>query len=199
MRFRSGTLERSVKRWGRFPRFNKVKRVNHSWKYVELENQAIGLVGGGSTQIVIASATDWQQNSSGQGVKNMSLDLAIGFSWTPVSDAANIFGGRGIYWGVFCLDEDDAASPPIATQFSDTRALKWGALFRNWQGMELTAADGGPYVRTQLETNFRVRCRQRFMKFDDELRFCVGVNGDMSSTTSDLRLHIFGRVSWETP
>jgi len=201
MRFRSGTLERSVKRWGRFPS-KKLQRVAHSWKYVELANTAISRDGANPTDITFFSAVDFQTGAVATGCKNVAFDLCIGMAWTPTTDAANIFHNASIRWGVFCLDADDAPSGATAIEdtFATTRALKWGMFARNFHGQDLTAADG-PFWHPMNATcvNWRVRGKQRFVKFDEELRFMLQNSTSLTDVMGDQRLHIWGRVSWETP
>jgi len=201
MKFRSGTLERSVKRWGRFPG-KKLQRVQHSWKYVELANTAVSRDGATPTDIAFFTAVDFQVGAVATGVKNVAFDLCVGLAWTPTTDAANIFHNASVRWGIFCLDADDV--PTGATALEDTfatqRALKWGMFARNWQGQDLTAADG-PFWQPMNAThyNFRVRGKQRFVKFDEELRFILQNSTTLTDVMGDQRLHIWGRVSWETP
>lgn len=201
MRFRSGTLERSVKRWGRFPRA-KLQKVGHSWKYVELANHAVSLTGNTLSDITLFSAVDFQVGAVASGCKNVAFDLACGYCWTPKTDAANIFHNGSVRWGIFQLDADDAPTGGTAIEdtFATTRALRWGAFSRNFNGIDLTVADGPfwqPIASTQV--NWRVRGKARFVKFDDELRFMLQHSTDLSDAIGDARLHIWGRVSWETP
>lgn len=197
MRFRSGTLQRSIKRWG--PKFPKVQRVQHGWKYVTLENQSMDIDGTTPTDVIICDADDWALTGTGVGCKNMTVDLAVAVAWTPKTDAANVFHNASIRWGLFCLDEDDVGAG-IDGRFTDTRALRWGMLGNNFQGIDLTAADG-PFWQPMTATrwNFHVRAKQRYMKFGDELRFVICNSTDLLDVIGDQRLHIFGRVSWEIP
>jgi len=201
MRFRSGTLERSVKRWGRFPS-KKLQRVGHSWKYVELANHAVSLTGNTLSDITFFSAVDFQVGAVAAGCKNVSFDLACAVGWTPKNDASNVFHNATMRWGIFCLDADDAPTGGTALEdtFATTRAIRWGLIGRNWNGMELANADGvTSHTPDSMSHNWRVRGKQRFVKFDEELRFMFQNSTDLSDVLGDIRLHIWGRVSWETP
>lgn len=200
-RFRSGTLERSIKRFGRFPR-GKLQRVGHSWKYVEVANSSIATGGATPQDFTVFSAVDFQVGAVAAGCKNVAFDLAVGVCWTPATDAANIFHNASVRWGLFQLDADDVPTGATGVEdtFATTRALKWGMFARNFQGMDLTVADGPfwqPISATQV--NWRFRARARFVKFDEEVRFLIQPSTSISDAVSDMRIHMWGRVSWETP
>ena len=199
MNFRSGTLERSVKRWGPKTSFRRPKfqRVNHGWKYVTLENQTMTRDGTADTDIIIADFEDWEQSAvSAIGVKNMTVDLVCTVAWTPASNAQSVFHNASLRWGLFCLDTDDTVDQ-LDDTFATHRALRWGSFMCNFQGMTL----GTPVWHMMNTTRFafRVRAKQRYMKFEDQLRLKVQNSTDLTDVMGDQRLHIFGRVSWEQP
>lgn len=196
MRFRSGTLERSIKRWGpKMPR-GKLQRVQFSWKYITLENTSIPPGAATFPDIVMFNAVDWQVGSVATGCRNVAFDLCVGVAWTPENNVANIFHNASIRWGVFCIDTDDAPAT-LDDAFATTRALRWGMLGNNFHGMNL-ATPVYPQENA-VRWNFRVRFKQRYVKFDEEVRFMIQPSTDISDAVDDMRLHLFGRVSWETP
>lgn len=197
-RFRSGTLERSVKRWGPRMPSAKIKRVGHSWKYVILEDEPVGMTGAGSLQVTVVDSNDWiPATGNGLGCKNVVLEAAVSLSWTPETDASTVFNAGMMLYGVFIRDQDETTSPPIESCFDDARALKWGMYAKHFNGMN----DGAGLVSIpELRMwQFRFKCRARYLKFDEELRFAIGVTSDLSDVFLDLRCHMFGRCSWETP
>lgn len=201
-RFRSGTLERSVRRWGRMPKFGrgKLERVKHSWKYVELENTAMSLNGASSAEVVLHDSADWvPATSGGVGCKNVAFDLNITCTWTPVGDSANIFLNGQLLMGIFIQDADDVQGGPIADVFGECRALVWDQFVWRSEGMDLATPTGAIFVPPILRWNRRVRGKARYLKFDEELRLSIGPQNDLTSTIDDMRLSVFGRVSWETP
>lgn len=191
MKFRSGTLERSVRRWGRFPK-TPYKRKQHSWQYVELEESSIGR-DGSTDDVVLFNGDDWKTGANADNVRNVSIDFYIGVCWTPESTTV-AYDSWLFKTGIFVMDADDV-NPVIDTMFATTRALWWGAGARN-TGEQPTAQGISPESRLMT---WRVRARQRFLKFDEELRLCWAFASNVTETLADVRGNLFGRISWETP
>lgn len=192
-RFRSGTLERSVKRFGRMPSFNKFQRKSHGWKYVELIDSSIDLSGTVGTVAAIFTATDVAPGTiGGTGVRNVAADLVVGVTWSPQTTALS-FDSWAITYGFFCLDNDDT-SDTIDETFGATRAIDWHMWARN----SVEDGEGGSFVNDR-HMQRRARWRQRFVRFDERIIIMAQANTSITSTISDMRLHIFGRVSWENP
>lgn len=195
-RFRSGTLERSVKRFGRFPSFGgrQFKKKQFGYLYAEVNEQAQAL-NGDTLQIILFDGLDWQTGGSGsqENVRNVSGDVAIGLAWTPQNNALT-FDSVAYHWGIFCNDVDDS-TVLISALFASHRALKWDQ--KVWNSMEIDAEGFGPDYPRQW--NWRVKFRQRFMRQDDQLQFAGAFQNDSSSTIADARVFIFARFSWEIP
>lgn len=198
MRFRSGTLERSLRRWGpRMPRPSAIKRKQFAWQYVVSDNTALGS-GGGTTDIVLFDNTDWHSTASPENVRNVSLDLRIGVVWTPTANATNTFNSSALRAGIFVLDQEDTGQT-AATVFADTRALWWDQIAMNL-GTFPTASPFTAPDRTARQVNWRVKKRQRFLRLDEELRLLVAWTGTTTDDViADARLFIFGRISFEIP
>jgi len=194
MRFRSGTLGKSLKRWGpKFPSTRSFKRKQFSWQYVTLDNSAL-LTGGGTTDIIVFDQTDWIALSD-SNVRNVSMDLNVGIVWTPTTTGTT-FNSHSVRGAMFILDADDTGQT-LATTLASTRALWW-----NQTAMNLNTAafaDVGANWSSRA-INWKVKRTARFLKADDELRFMVAFSGsNADDVISDARLFIFGRISWETP
>lgn len=192
-RFQSGTLGRSIQRFGRFPGggMSRFKKKNFSWQYVELNEAAVSLAPG-PLDIILFNASDWVDVSA-TGVKNVSLDLRLMFTWTPTVVAIE-YDSWWVRGGIFVLDVDETGGT-ISSTFAAHRALWWNAAGRN-TGEQPAAQGASPDIRN---INWTVRARQRFMKFDEELRFLFGFFATVTGTIADARMSIFGRISWETP
>jgi len=196
-RFRSGTLERSVKRWGRFPRFgggSNLKRKQHSWQYVEANEETIPL-NSDTLQIILFDEQDWAipAVAAGSNVRNASFDLCFGVAYTP-QDSTLEYDSIALHWGIFALDNDDS-TVAISGLFGTHRALKWDQ--KAWNIAEIPTENGPP--EHPRSWNWRVRFRQRFLRFDEQIQFAIAFQSAVSNVISDCRLFIFGRISWEVP
>lgn len=189
-RFQTGTLGRSIKRFGRFPSMGSFKRKSFEWKYVTLDEAALNRSAGTPTTTTIVSASDWA-GGGGSGVRNVSFDLRVGVSWSPEVTTVE-YDSFALRAGLFIRDDDDATTA-ILDMFSQQRALWWNATFRN--GGEQPTASGVSAETRYI--NWTVRCKQRFMKFDEVADLSVAFNGATNGIMSDARVSIFGRVSWE--
>lgn len=195
-RFRSGTLERSVRRFGRMPKFGQFAKKSHSWKYVELDEQALDAATLAPTDVSIIDSDDWQPAATpGLGVRNVSFDIAIGYTWSTQT-IATTFDSWALRYGFFIKDRDDDPEASINDYFAEGRALEWHQVAFNTVENQAESGDSESNVR---QFNRRVRFKARFLKFDEEVRFATGFSTTASSTLADSRVWLFGRVSWETP
>lgn len=194
-RFRSGTLGRSVRRWGRLPGMKApFKRIQHGWKYVDLEESSLDETGVTTADIVLADADDWVLVGTGTGVRNMVLELDIAIVWTPtIDETPATFNSWRLKAGIWCLDADDTGGG-IDAAFGDQRAIWWRTFANNNDAA--ATANGQEYPR---RVQWRARAKQRWLQLDQELRFKCKFDSDVGSVISDARLFIFGRVSWEIP
>lgn len=197
-RFQSGTLGRSIKRFGRFARGPKVQRVGHSWKYSTLTNSALP-IGVTTTDIVLFDSTDWEGiTTTAVPVKNVSFDVAIGITWTPLQAAAAVFQSGSIWSAVMVLDRDDTGGT-LGAKLAEQRALWWSQHANNWVTWPLANTDDPTPGATNRGLNFRARGKQRFMKFDEELRLLISPQVNLNTVITDARLFVLARLSWETP
>lgn len=190
-RFRSGTLDRSLRRWGpKFPNPNKFQRKQHSWKYIHLNEQAMNLTND-PLEVTIVDSADWG-DLAGQGVRNMSADLVIGVTWAPQTTALS-FDSNALLWGIFCMDTEEPAALASDSFFSEQRAVVWDY----WPNLFIENAESQG-VQTANRYRTRVRFRQRWMKFNEELRLSIAFVSSVASVVNDARCFVFGRLSWET-
>lgn len=198
-RFRTGTLGRSVARWGRMPRFGSrapFKRRQFAWKFFELEEDAVDTSGATVEDFILFDSTDWTADtgsSNPTGCKNVTLDMRVGLSWTPDLSAANIYNSAGWGCGIWCLDADDTGGT-INNHFAAQRPIWWDHHYMMFTSGTTTVPNA-----LARQWNKSVKCRQRYMGFDDELRFKFALDSSVASQVSDMRIGIFGRVSWEIP
>lgn len=186
-------MRRRPFRAGRRPIGRKFQKVGHTWQYVESEETAISRTGN-TGELILLDNADWAPTATGAvPVKNVSIDLRIMLSWSPeVTTLA--YDSWYFQLGIFVLDTDDPLVI-ITTRFAGTRALWWDAQGRN-TGEQPTANGVSPDNRA---INWRVKAKQRFLKYEEELRLAYGFNADVTATMADARLSVFGRQSWETP
>lgn len=195
-RFRSGTLEKSVKRWGRMPAFNRLKRKQFGWTYIQDDDNAL-IRTTDTNDFILFSHEDWDASTvSSSGVRNVSFDMRITITWTPESGAGFSFESWSWIWGIFCKDEEDIGTS-FAT-FADTRALAWDEYALNMHRMNTGEATEPDYSRERRMT-WRTKARQRYMQHDDQLRYLGRFNQDVSGHLADARIFFFGRISWEIP
>lgn len=192
-RFRSGTLERSVKRWGRMPSFNKFKRKQQAWQYVESSEVNLP-VAGNTSEVVIFDAADWSSASgAGENCRNFRARLRVGVMWSPESTAL-AFDSWYVKAGVFVCDDDEVLAN-IDAYFGEKRARWWGCHFNNSTEQPAAIGVGGQ----ERHREWTINIRQNFLKLDEELRFIIAFNGNVTSTIADARYSIFGVEWWETP
>jgi len=193
--FRSGTLGRSVKRFGRFRSMNKFARKSFGFKYGTIDSLAVPTDATAEPRVVLFQASQAEPGGQfGGNVRNVSFDVALGFSWsidaTPETNFT--FISTAIRWAFLCVDSDDQTDN-FEDYISDTRALAWGQHVLNI--VSITNAING----AERQFNTRVRFKQRFMKFDDEVLICPMLVQAADSAVSDLRMWVMSRVSWEMP
>lgn len=198
-RFRSGTLERSVRRWGRFPgaggRGGKLQRVTHGWKYVTLGETALNLTTPNNNPTVVSlfDSGDFAPSTTGTGCKNVVFDLRVVTSWSP-SITAVAYDSWSFRAGIFCVDvEDDTGTHSSA--YAEKRAIWWNFTGRNTGEQPATFG----ISNENRAFTWVARGRQRWVDFDEELRIVAGFTDGVDSVISDARLSIFGRISWENP
>lgn len=193
MGFRQRT-DRSIKRWGRFPRPD-FKKKQYATSYSELEETAM-VRGGGTTDIVLFNDADFHTpDATGVhvGVRNVSVDMKMMVTWTPeVTTLA--YDSWFLKWGVFVKDSDDTADT-LDTEFASAVAICWDAQGFNTCEQPTALGDSGA-VRAW---NVRKRFRVRYLRRDEEIRFLIAFNNDVTATIADARLSIFARFRFELP
>lgn len=169
------------------------KKKQFAWQYVELEETALARTDGATTDVILFNSADWTTNANAENVKNVSLDLRIMYAWSPnvTTVAYDTWYLKG---AIFVLDADEVGGTIDGT-FAAHRALWWNAQGMN-TGEQPTANGASPDHRAM---HWRVKAKQRFMKYDEELRFLTAFNSIVNETLADARVSIFGRMSWETP
>lgn len=170
------------------------KKKQFAWQYVELEETAINTAGAPTVDVILFDSEDWATTASNaENVKSVSMDLRIMFAWTPQSTTL-AYDSWYMQAGIFVLDADDTGNN-FSTTIAAHRALWWNVEGRNTG--EQPAANGVSPQQNWM--NWKVKRLQRFMKFDEELRFLCRTSSDVSGVIADARVSIFGRLSWETP
>lgn len=197
-RFRSGTLENSVKRWGpRMPSFQRFKKKQFQWFYFD-SNEPLSRSGDTDDFILFNKADFAPGGLAASGCRNISMDLRISVCWTPALDD---FGFTSWHWsfGIFVLDQDDVEPTPFVGHFGEHRALYWESFANNTNSTPVITGDPSTFnaVGPERRWTTRFKARQRFIKYDEELRLITQFGEATEDILSQARMFIFGRVSWE--
>jgi len=197
--FRSGTLERSIRRWGpRMPTARKFKRKQHSWIYIRDGDNSLSR-SGDSDHFILFNNVDWDPTGQGGGVncRNVSIDLRHTVVWTPVTSTTPNFNSLSFIWGLWSLDEDDVQAQDLT--FGESRALAWDEYALNYKSNTNGSENADALDVMIRRMTWRTRVRQRFMKFDDDIRYICRFNEDVTGVFTDARIFFMARISWEIP
>lgn len=193
-RFQSGTLGRSIKRFGRFGARPNFKRKQFAYVYSTLDEAALDRTGA-VNDFGLFDRTDFAPAAAANasGCRNISFDICFGITWTPQVTTLAYDSWR-LDGAIFVMDADDVGGT-ITTQFASNRAITWNSWSRNTGEMP-TALGVSPERR---DINWRAKGRVRFMRLDEELRFLLQFNSNVTDTIIDARLSLMSRYSWEIP
>lgn len=190
--FRSGTLGRSVRRWGPRVNFGKFQRKSHQWKYVTDDEAAIDRTGASPLSYALIDSGDWSPSAAGgSGCRNIVIDFSFGCTWSH-NNTATAFESWGAKMGIFIKDRDDATST-LNAMFTSHRAIDWAHWCRNTASSSSATVIGG----TERYFIRRKKFKVNFLKFDEEVAFYFQLESDVTTVINDMRGFIFGRVSWE--
>lgn len=201
-RFRSGTLERSIRRWGpRFPRIGRAgfKKKNFGTIYAHLTGADLDLpVNGNLFDVNLFDSTDWN-NAAHIGtdlvVRNVSVDIAFGLVGLPVN--GNVIGETSLRWGIFLVDSDDTFST-LDDYFSEYRAIVWGiqpfiASTRN------TATSSASAPAMELGFNMRRRFRISKVRETQTLTYAAALDISINGIWQDATHPLATRIRYELP
>lgn len=194
-RFQSGTLGRSIKRFGRFQgRMPSFKRKQHAFVYSTLDEAALDRTGA-VNEFVLFDRTDFSPAASANAshCRNVSFDIMFGITWSPQVTTLAYDSWR-LDAAIFIMDADDVGGN-ITTQFASNRAIAWNSWARN-TGEQPSALGASPDIRY---INWRCKGRARYIRIDEELRFLLQFNSSVTDTLIDARLSLMSRYSWEIP
>jgi len=194
-RFQSGTLGRSIRRFGRFPTAG-LKRKQFATYYGTLLHSAVGL-GGAMKEVTIIDESDWGPNSGSitgmVNVRNVSVDHC--FIINMIRDTgATLQEDWVLQWMIIKTDVDQAYTN-IADAMAQDVAIRWGA-FGNVTSTMPTGTTGN---EARPSFNWRVKYSVPFIKEDQELRFLLQVLPGASGTLDEMNLSVVSRIRYEIP
>jgi len=192
-RFQTGTLGRSIRRFGRFPRA-PFKRKSFGYFTATSSETAMDITTPAPTSIVVFDPTDWSTGAAGlTGVRFCVVDLQMMVTWSPqVTTLA--YDSWYLHWFAINCDRDDAHTSMSGAAF-EYKPLVWGAQGRN-TGEQPSALGASPDSRS---INARMRFKTGFIPIDNEIRFMASVNGTATSTIADMRISLVAVVKYELP
>lgn len=202
-RFQSGTLGRSIRRFGRFPRPGfKRKQFAHLYSFGTIGYVASAPVLGELSLFSNSDVMTGGQIASGAmgPIRNVSFDVSAMLYLVPDLAAALVnytAGPTYWHWAVYKQDVDESKST-MGEIMSTESCIRWGTIpvyFLSANGSAAIAAN--PSLVNQVRTKFRVSKLER----DEEIVFA----GAFSETTSftaqldDMQCEIVQRVRYEIP
>lgn len=202
-RFQSGTLGRSIRRFGRFPRPG-FQRKQFGFYYANAFQQftltgnpepiAVSLV----SQDELAPATSVAAGAQ-VGVRSVSIDLDATLQMVPDSAATGgAFGFLYVHWMVFKQDVDEDITTFEAAAATNS-AIKWGV----WPVLPYGTSSGSAGMGNNPTYVQQTRMRFRVNKLDkdEELVFLAALSQSEAISTwfDGAGIQLVQRVRYEIP
>lgn len=203
-RFQSGTLGRSIRKFGRFPGGPGFQRKQFGFYYASAFQQftlvgspepiAVSLV----SQDVLVPTTSIATGAQ-VAARSVSIDLQAMLQHIPdVNGTGGGFGFLYVHWMVFKQDVDEELTTFEAAAATKS-AIKWGAWNLMLFGTSSGAAAMGAYPTAMQSTRMKFRVNQ--LRKDEELVFMAALSQDESiaAFTNGIGIQLLQRVRYEIP
>lgn len=192
-RFQSGTLGRSIKRFGRFPRMGTpFKRKQYTGFVSTLSENSLSLVPVMLSTDLFAQA-DWAEGATDTVVRNVMIDCRIMVTWSPTTTTV-AYDSWYWHWMIMKVndDETDASMALLASEYPP---LAWDAFGRN-TGEHPTA--NGALGQDRFYTA-RPKFKVPWVRSNEVIRLYASFNASVTETIADARISLVEHVRYELP
>jgi len=202
-RFQTGTLGRSVRRFGRFPRgrLTGFKRKQFGYFYSDADLQPEMNADPESVFLTVIDVSDLAPPAGfpfQTSVRNVSFDIYLGLTAVPDFDTAlATYAALTWQWGFYKKDSDEN-NLDLDTSFATHSMIKWGC----W---DMTVGGGGAeaaaLANPTLRNMTRVRFRVSELKPDENITFVMQRDNGVSlgSALEGIFLAFRMRCRYELP
>jgi len=201
-RFQTGTLERSIRQFGRFRRpMRSFKRKQFGHFYSDADLQPEIIENPEPVYLTLIDNLDLAPSAafpSQTPVRGLSFDIYLGLTMVPDFNASlTAFNALTWQWGFYKKDTDEA-NLDLDTSFATHTMIRWGC----WESLATAAnGSGAAAANPSLYHSARIRFRVSELKTDENITFVLQ-RDNFAALTSQLDaifLAVRMRVRYEIP